>query len=390
MQILDELNVIPQPKIYKRNNMECLLDPYREKLVPATPEEHVRQRVASWLEKKLSVPNHVIFIEQHLSHYGISARDRADIIIHIDTKEGLIPIAVIECKADNIFISESTIQQVMRYADAISCDYMFITNGIELICYKYNESEDLYYELSDIPNYNDMILGKVNYMSDIKPRERPSLEQIYDSKIQNEYIDSWIIGPLTEKKFVPHIVNLFECFMDRTHFLPIKKLQNFKMIEDYGVRMMSYGNASGSNYFAPYRSFLICDNNENHQFLSIGFNAYGNGKTILCVAIDDYKKSHHALQLSISTYMDIHKDTATFWHSGRIAVGNQGSGKSSELKKYIMKKCPSMLEKEKIFLGCIPLNKMLYLEDPEITEFIYNLINYALLRDEYRNTIKLK
>ena len=390
MQIQDELKGMPLPPIYKRNGTDCFLDPYREKLIPVTPEEYVRQRVAIWLEKKLSVPNRVIIVEQHLAHYGLQRKDRADIVIHRDTKEGMLPIAVVECKADSVFISDTTIQQVMRYADAMECDYMFLTNGIEMLCYKYDETQKQYFELCDMPTYSDMISGKANYMPAREPLVRPTLEQTHNNLIQKKYIDEWIIGSATEKRILPYIVNLFECLMDTTHLLPKKEAQGFTLVKDYGVRMMSYGNAAGYNYFAPYRSFLICDEDRNHQFASLGFNAYGNDKTILCVAVDDYKKSHHALQLLVDTYMNIQNHIATFWHNGRIAVGHQGSGKASELKKFITQKCPAIIQNEKIVLGSVPTDKILYLDDAEMSDFVYNLINYALLRDEYRNILKEK
>ena len=36
----------PLPKIYKRGDKECYLDPIREKLIFITPEETVRQKIA--------------------------------------------------------------------------------------------------------------------------------------------------------------------------------------------------------------------------------------------------------------------------------------------------------------------------------------------------------
>lgn len=78
MQIQDELQGMPLPPIYKRNGADCFLDPYREKIIPVTSEEYVR----------VFVPNRVI-IKQHLSHYGIQRKDRADIVIHRDTEEGM-------------------------------------------------------------------------------------------------------------------------------------------------------------------------------------------------------------------------------------------------------------------------------------------------------------
>ena len=70
------------PKIYKRQNKKCYLDPIREKLIFITPEETVRQQVISYLLNVLNVPAKMIDVEVHLSHYGIKSRRRVDILIN--------------------------------------------------------------------------------------------------------------------------------------------------------------------------------------------------------------------------------------------------------------------------------------------------------------------
>ncbi|MBR1732016.1 MAG: type I restriction enzyme HsdR N-terminal domain-containing protein, partial [Ruminococcus sp.] len=57
------------PKIYKRNGKECFLDPIRKKLIQITPEEIVRQKVISYLINEMNVPESMISVEEHLSHY---------------------------------------------------------------------------------------------------------------------------------------------------------------------------------------------------------------------------------------------------------------------------------------------------------------------------------
>ena len=66
------------PPIYKRNGRECYLDPIRKKLIYITPEETVRQSVILYLTDTLHVPIQEIISEQHLSHYGITSKKRAD------------------------------------------------------------------------------------------------------------------------------------------------------------------------------------------------------------------------------------------------------------------------------------------------------------------------
>ena len=48
MQIQYELEAIVLPPMYKRNGQDCFFDPYREKLIPVTPEEIIRQKIAQF------------------------------------------------------------------------------------------------------------------------------------------------------------------------------------------------------------------------------------------------------------------------------------------------------------------------------------------------------
>ena len=142
MYIKEKLYEMPLPEKYLRNGKECFYDTYRKKLIPITPEEVVRQKIAYWCEKELGTPSEMILLEQHLSHYQINSKDRADIIIHEETQEGfLVPLAIIECKAESVFLSEKAIQQCVKYADALNVNFAFITNGIEIIAYKYCEKK---------------------------------------------------------------------------------------------------------------------------------------------------------------------------------------------------------------------------------------------------------
>ena len=70
-----------------------------------TPEETVRQSVILYLTDTLHVPMQEIISEQHLSHYGITSKKREDIVIYeLDADQQSVPIAVIECKAPNVYL----------------------------------------------------------------------------------------------------------------------------------------------------------------------------------------------------------------------------------------------------------------------------------------------
>lgn len=90
-----DLSKMKLPPLYRRNGRDCYLDPIRKKLIFVTPEETVRQRVISYLLSELRVPDNMLVVEDHLSHYGIKSNDRADIVVlALDKKNELVPLVV--------------------------------------------------------------------------------------------------------------------------------------------------------------------------------------------------------------------------------------------------------------------------------------------------------
>lgn len=382
------------PDIYTQRGKECYLDPFREKMIYITPEETVRQQIARYFINELNVPVEMILIEEHLSHYGISSKKRADIIIekYESDREILIPCAIIECKSNNITISDRAINQAIEYADDLGCDYVFISNGIDILAVKYDLVGHKYIMLNKLPTYNDMINGYYEEITPIEVQPRIPFNKLQE---YGKLLVGYDIGTNTPKIMLPILTNLWECLLDETHALPAKKYKMFELIQDYGVRLLSYGNASGGKFDGVYRSFII-KTDGNDEFVSIGFSTYSttakpdNIRTSINVAIDNERLTHHALQFVVDDQLIISGDRGYFYHSGRIGVSNKGSGKIDELKQFIIDYgYDKILKKGKIYLGSINNDRLLYLDDPEVTDFIENLISYALIRDKYREYIKI-
>ena len=146
-------------------------------------------------------------------------------------------------------------------------------------------------------------------------------------------------------------------------------------------------------FYGPYRSFLIKYNGST-EIVSFGFSTYCLSskpdicKTALNVAIDNEKDSHHSLQLVIDDNVYYSDEKYIFYHHGKIAVGNRGSGKVSELRTFIQSRYPQIIDGNKFNLGELNYNRSWTLDDSEIVNLIENLISYALIRDEYRAFIK--
>lgn len=387
------------PKIYKRNGRECYLDPIRKKLIYITPEETVRQRVISYLIDELKVPQEMVLVEEHLSHYGLDTKRRADIIIHAVDDENLEnPIAVIECKAPEVYLDEKALNQMLDYSNMLCVTYTMVINGNVSFCYKYDETSNQYIPIESFPNYGDMIVGKYH---ELVPEEYPDrlhfdelqsyLEETFESMDKDDYGSD--IYKCTPMKIAVPVFNLLEGLLNPYIKMPAGDYGLFELIEDYGVRLRSYGNASGGSYFGPYRSFLV-KIGDNTEFYSIGTASSfetghpERGRTVINVAHDDEKESHHALQLSADDNLEIVGDKVQFYHHGRISIGRMGSGKVAELRQFVEDRCPELIKGNRFYLGTITNDRNWSLDDPEVINVIANLIKYAMIRDEYRDYVK--
>lgn len=379
------------PPVYERNGEKCYLDPIREKLIKITPEETIRQRVISYLLNELGIPYTMIRVEERLSHYGVDTKDRADIIVDRYSKEDntYYPLAIIECKAPHVYMGEKQEDQIVSYADRLGCDYCMLTNGSYSFLFYYDADVGHYVEIAEFPKYLQMLKKDYQEIPQVKPRPRLTLKEVY------AHPDAYLgtdMGDATPDSILVPAVNLWECLLYPDHKLPVKQYKLFRLVEDYGVRVLSYGNASGGEMGGAYRSFIV-NYKGSDQFVSIGISPYVTWakqdvvKTSLNIAIDDEKKSHHSLEMPLDDNLLVDGKRCVFTHSGRIGVSNIGCGKISELRELCMKVYPDIVDGKKFNLGTLICDHLWNLDEPDVMQLIENLISYALLRDEYRSKV---
>lgn len=395
------------PKIYKRNGRECYLDPIRKRLIYITPEESVRQRMISFLMNVLNVPAEMLQVEEHISHYGVESKKRADIIILAQDRTGKkYPITVVECKAETVPLDEKAVKQAFGYSRAIGSDYVLLINGGSYMCYKYDSTQNQYIRIKDLPNYKGMLERKYVEVRKKEPPERipyRSLKrELRRCFIKDRRTYMFDISKETPMELALPAYNLLTGLMDERIRMPKGDYGLFELVEDYGVRNLTYGNAGGGKFNGRYRSFLVRIG-DNTEFFSIGLATYWKASwvdnnrtykpplTSICVAHDDEKTSHHSLQLIIDEYAVAEDKTVRFYHNGRIAIGKIGSGKKSELRDLVAKRYPKILtDNDKYYLGSITADHLLRLDEPDVIDLIVNLISYAIVRDEYREIVKAR
>lgn len=126
----------PEPdfRIRKRGEKPYIFDAIRKQWLPLTGEEWVRQNLVAYFEKTLFYPKAAVAVEKGL---WINERyNRFDILVY-DTHHQ--PWMLVECKAPQVPLNETVLQQALRYHLALPVQWIVITNGNQTLAWQKKE-----------------------------------------------------------------------------------------------------------------------------------------------------------------------------------------------------------------------------------------------------------
>jgi len=392
---------IPEPKVYRRKGKDCYLDEVSKKLRIKTPEETIRQKLIKYLNDQMHIPYKAMGIEVPLSYFRKGAKGRADVIVYGAEDNGRVPVMLIECKAPSVTITDDVYQQADRYADVVGVAVVGVTNGVDFFLDCWDDSDKQYKQLTAIPNYDELCTPQEIETIDFSPIKfkRHEYSSLKSDSEYKEAVKYGAIGEDTPKKYAPFIINLYDCLMDDSLKCEGIKVAGYNSVTDMGLRHTDFGNAAGGGFAGIYRCFLMEDAINNTQIVSISIfgiaklyndKVFGNrrGSTCLLVGIDDYDSHHSSLELCIEDHVLFDDSHVNIWHDGKMAVSNIGSAKRSDVVKYISERAKDLAVGGKIYLGRLDNSWSMYINTDDVTSFLGKIIEYALLRDEYRAVLK--
>ena len=129
-------------------NKPAIFDIIRKKFIILTPEEWVRQHIVHFLLEQKKYPKSHINVEKIIKINGLTKR--YDIVVF--RPDGKILILV-ECKAPEVPISQSTFDQIARYNLTMNAEYMMVTNGLNHYFCQMDHGAEKYNFLRDLPEY---------------------------------------------------------------------------------------------------------------------------------------------------------------------------------------------------------------------------------------------
>jgi len=123
-------------------------DVLRKKYLVLTPEEWVRQHFLNYLLVHVQYPKSLIKVESGLKFNRL--QKRSDIVVF--DRNGN-PWMVVECKAPNESINESTLRQASVYNATLRAKYVVLTNGMKTFCCQVEGKEGSAVMLQDLPSF---------------------------------------------------------------------------------------------------------------------------------------------------------------------------------------------------------------------------------------------
>lgn len=371
------------------------MDPVRNILVKATPEEKIRQDVLRTLKEDYGYDYNSMDTELYLKG-GV----RADVVIwgekYTKNNNHRAQI-VVETKRSSIDLDDSHEDQVRQYCEILKSRFLVLTNGTETRVYQ-RTGRKSYRTIRDIPPLQDLndklwspdpVDVPAVRLTDVLHLEQLTDDEWLSREFQLIYKGS-VIGSDTPKELWPLIINMHHLLMqpDILFYLE-EEFENYKFLEDRLLSRHNAGNASGDDGrdLKVYRSFLVEDpkgNNHVVRFTVRGWPRLNNdakyktqkGTSTLNVMIDG--NASHALQLTFDRYAFVSADSYNLWHDGR--KGGSSGLKRTEVTNFVQTRVPSLLREMRIDLGSLPRNRVIGW--PDAREAILRIAVYAILRDE--------
>lgn len=136
-------------RLEQREGKPYVYDDLRRKFVRLTPEEWVRQHFVRYLIDDLGYP-------QPLMQNEVALR-LAETVKRCDTllyDKALRPQMILEYKAPHVTLTETVLQQIVRYNYVLRVPYLVLSNGLEHLLCRIDYEKMTYAFLSEFPPYD--------------------------------------------------------------------------------------------------------------------------------------------------------------------------------------------------------------------------------------------
>ena len=138
-------------RLEQREGKPYVYDELRRKFVRLTPEEWVRQHFVHYLIDVLGYPQPLMQNEVAL-RLGETSK-RCDTLLY---DKALRPQMILEYKAPHVALTETVLQQIVRYNYALRVPYLVLSNGLTHYAWRIDYEGQSYSPLPQLPRYTEL------------------------------------------------------------------------------------------------------------------------------------------------------------------------------------------------------------------------------------------
>lgn len=138
-------------KFKNKENKTYIWDDIRKKYILLIPEEWVRQHTIKFLIEEKNYNPLLMVVERQFIINNL--HKRADIVVF---NHDMKPYIIVECKAPNVKITQSTFDQIARYNLSLNAEYLMLTNGLQHFYCKMNFRKQTYEFLENLPGFEEL------------------------------------------------------------------------------------------------------------------------------------------------------------------------------------------------------------------------------------------
>lgn len=126
-----------------------VFDMIRKINVDLTPEEWVRQHIIHFLVYEKGYPSGLMEVEKNIKLFN--TEKRVDILVRTTQ---LKPLLLIECKAQDVKLTETEINQLARYQITLQAPYCMLSNGLQHFVMHCKDEKVSF--LKELPSYSEI------------------------------------------------------------------------------------------------------------------------------------------------------------------------------------------------------------------------------------------
>lgn len=135
-----------------------IYDSIRQKDVPDTPEERVRQATIKFLIDVVKVPVNLIAVEFALSTVETSTDDRVDLLVQDFKVSGDLkhPWLLVECKAPGEYTWEALQVQLNKYLKVLTPKYVMLSLGDAVRYFALDAATKRFQKIEKLPEFTSL------------------------------------------------------------------------------------------------------------------------------------------------------------------------------------------------------------------------------------------